>query len=159
MSSDGLTTCLWFNGRAREAAEFYTSIFPDSSVGSAIAQPEGLPAPPADELVIDFTIKGEKFVGLNGGPEFTFNEAISFQIHCDDQDEVDYYWDRLTADGGEEGPCGWLKDKFGVSWQVIPKVFLEMMGDPDTGRVQRVSDAMMTMKKLDIAALEKAFNG
>lgn len=159
MSRDGLTTCLWFNGQAEQAAHYYTSIFPDSSLGPATAQPEGMPSPPSDVMLVEFTIKGERFVALNGGPEFAFNEAVSFQIHCDDQDEVDYYWDRLTADGGEEGPCGWLKDKFGVSWQVIPTALLDMMGGSDAARVQRAAEAMLQMKRLDIAALEKAYNG
>jgi predicted 3-demethylubiquinone-9 3-methyltransferase (glyoxalase superfamily) len=109
-------------------------------------------------LAVEFELNGQKFVGLNGGPQFTFDEAISFQIHCDDQDEVDYYWSRLT-EGGEEGPCGWLKDKFGVSWQVVPRMLIDLIGDPDPEKAKRTTEAMMAMSKLDIAALRKAYEG
>jgi predicted 3-demethylubiquinone-9 3-methyltransferase (glyoxalase superfamily) len=109
-------------------------------------------------MTVEFELNGQKFVGLNGGPEFSFNEAVSFQIHCDDQDEVDYYWSRLS-EGGEEGPCGWLKDKYGVSWQVIPRVLIDLIGDPDPEKSARATEAMLSMSKLDIAALEKAHAG
>lgn len=158
-SGGGLTACLWFDGRAEEAAHDYTAVVPDSALGSVVRRSEAGPGPTGEVMVVDVTIKGEKVVALNGGPQFSFSEAVSFQIHCDDQDEVDYSWDRLTAGGGAEGPCGWLKDKYGLSWQAVPKVLLEMMGDPDGARVERVSQALFTMKRLRIAELEKAFNG
>jgi predicted 3-demethylubiquinone-9 3-methyltransferase (glyoxalase superfamily) len=146
MSTDGFTTCLWFDGQAEEAANHYTSIFENSKLGKVSA------------IGAEFELNGQKFFGLNGGPQYTFTEAISFQIFCDDQDEVDYYWNRLS-DGGEESMCGWLKDRYGVSWQVIPKRFVEMMDDPDPEKVKRATEAMLEMKKLDIAALEKAYAG
>jgi predicted 3-demethylubiquinone-9 3-methyltransferase (glyoxalase superfamily) len=146
MATDGFTTCLWFDGQAEEAANHYTSIFENSKLGKA------------SPIGVEFELNGQKFFGLNGGPQHTFTEAISFQIFCDDQDEVDYYWTRLS-EGGEESMCGWLKDRYGVSWQVIPKRFMEMMEDPDQEKVRRATEAMLEMKKLDIAALEKAYAG
>jgi predicted 3-demethylubiquinone-9 3-methyltransferase (glyoxalase superfamily) len=158
MSNKGFTTCLWFDGQAEEAAKHYTSIFKNSKIGSISHYTEAGPAPAGSVLMVEFELNGQKFVGLNGGPEFKFNEAISFQIHCKDQDEVDYYWNKLT-EGGEESVCGWLKDKFGVSWQVIPDGLVEMLTDADPEKAKRTTEAMFAMKKLDIATLKKAHAG
>jgi predicted 3-demethylubiquinone-9 3-methyltransferase (glyoxalase superfamily) len=158
MSDDGFTTCLWFDGRAEEAAEHYASIFEDSRIGRISRYTEAGPGPAGSVLTVEFELNGQKFVALNGGPEFTFNEAISFQVHCDDQEEVDYYWSKLSA-GGEEGPCGWLKDKYGVSWQVVPKALLDLITDPDAEKAKRTTEALFGMKKLDIDALERAHAG
>lgn len=157
MSTDGFTTCLWFDGQAEEAAHFYVSLFKDSGIGAVTRYPEGGHQPTGNVLTVDFTANGQKFVALNGGPEFKFNEAISFQITCENQEEVDHYWTRLTEGGGEEGPCGWVKDRFGVSWQVVPSRLEEMFRDPDPVKAGRANKAMMSMRKLDIAALEKAY--
>ncbi|BBC29286.1 hypothetical protein SGFS_005800 [Streptomyces graminofaciens] len=159
MSSDGFTTCLWFDGQAEEAAAHYVSVFKNSRLGDTLRSPEGGPGPVGSVITVEFVANGQKFVALNGGPEFKFNEAISFQILCADQEEVDHYWTKLTEDGGEAGPCGWLKDKFGVSWQVVPKRFLEMFADADSEKAGRAMKAMMEMGKLDIATLEKAYAG
>ncbi|MGW2330946.1 VOC family protein [Streptomyces sp. NPDC001700] len=159
MASDGFTTCLWFDGRAEEAAQHYVSIFKDGKVGRTVRYSEAGPGTPGSVLTVDFEVNGQKFVGLNGGPEFTFNEAISFQIHCADQEEVDYYWNRLLEGGGQELQCGWVKDKFGVSWQVVPDGLIEMIADSDPAKAKRAMDAMMPMVKLDIAALRKAYAG
>jgi predicted 3-demethylubiquinone-9 3-methyltransferase (glyoxalase superfamily) len=159
MSTDGFTTCLWFDGDAEDAAHFYVSVFENSGIGAVTRYPEGAPQPAGSVLTVEFTANGQKFVGLNGGPQFTFNEAVSFQITCDDQEEVDHYWSRLTEGGGEDGPCGWLKDRFGVSWQVVPRRLEEMFQDPDPAKVARANQAMMSMRKLDIAALERAYAG
>ncbi|MBU6534786.1 VOC family protein [Streptomyces sp. NPDC057245] len=159
MSTDGFTTCLWFDGEAEEAARFYVSLFKNSALGAVARYPEGGHRPAGTVLTVEFTANGQKFVALNGGPEFTFNEAVSFQITCEDQEEVDHYWARLTEDGGTEGPCGWLKDRFGVSWQVVPGRLEEMFRDPDPARVARANRAMMSMGKLDIAELERAYAG
>ena len=154
----GFTTCLWFDGQAEEAAAFYTSIFGNSKLGQVGRYTEAGPGPAGSVMAVDFELNGQKFVALNGGPQFTFNEAISFQIFCDDQDELDYYWNRLT-EGGEEVACGWLKDKFGVSWQVIPKGLIEMISDDDPEKAKRTTEAMLSMTKFDIAALERAHAG
>ncbi|GAA1011845.1 MULTISPECIES: VOC family protein [Streptomyces] len=159
MTAQGFTTCLWFDGRAEEAARYYVSVFPDSRIGRVTRFNEAGPGTPGSVLTVDFVANGQKFVALNGGPEFTFNESVSFQIHCADQEEVDHYWARLTEDGGEPGPCGWLRDKYGVSWQVVPDRLLEMLSDPDTEKAVRVTRAMHAMSKFDIAALEKAYAG
>lgn len=159
MASDGFTTCLWFDGQAEEAAQHYVSIFKDGKLGRTVRYSEAGPGTPGSVLTVDFEVNGQKFVGLNGGPEFTFNEAISFQIHCADQEEVDYYWNRLLEGGGQEIQCGWVKDKFGVSWQVVPQVLLEMIADSDPAKAKRAMDAMMPMVKLDIATLQKAYAG
>ncbi len=158
MTTDGFTTCLWFDGVAEEAADYYTSIFRNSKLGRIGRYTEAGPGPAGSVIAVEFELNGQKFVGLNGGPQFTFNEAISFQIHCDDQDEVDYYWSRLTEEG-EESVCGWLKDKYGVSWQVVPKVLIDMIGDPDPEKAKRATEAMLAMTKLDIATLERAYAG
>ncbi|MFF2847991.1 VOC family protein [Streptomyces sp. NPDC058001] len=158
MSSEPLTTCLWFDGQAEEAANHYISIFKDAELGSIGRYTEAGPGPAGSVIAVEFKINGQKFVGLNGGPQFTFDEAISFQIHCEDQDEVDYYWNRLI-EGGSPSQCGWLKDKFGLSWQVIPKELMSMIGSPDQEKAARATRAMLTMTKLDIAPLRKAFEG
>ena len=158
MASDGFTTCLWFDGQAEEAANHYASIFENSKIGRIGHYTEAGPGEPGTVLAVEFELNGQKFVGLNGGPEFKFNEAISFQIHCDDQDEVDYYWSKLS-EGGAESVCGWLKDKYGVSWQVVPKVLIDLISDPDPEKAKRATEAMLSMTKFDIAALERAHAG
>jgi predicted 3-demethylubiquinone-9 3-methyltransferase (glyoxalase superfamily) len=158
MSTDGFITCLWFDGQAEEAANYYASVFKNSKIGRVLRFTEGGPGPAGSVITVEFELNGQKFVGLNGGPEFTFTEAISFQIFCKDQDEVDYYWNALT-DGGEESMCGWLKDRYGVSWQVIPDGLIDMLGDPDQEKAKRTTEAMFEMRKLDIAALERAYAG
>jgi predicted 3-demethylubiquinone-9 3-methyltransferase (glyoxalase superfamily) len=158
MPAYGFTTCLWFDGQAEEAARFYTSVFPNSSIGNIGRYTEAGPGEPGSVMAVEFVANGQKFLALNGGPEFTFNHSISFQIFCEDQAEVDHYWEKLT-DGGEEVQCGWLKDRFGLSWQVIPKGLIEMIGDADPEKARRTSEAMFTMKKLDIAALRRAYDG
>jgi predicted 3-demethylubiquinone-9 3-methyltransferase (glyoxalase superfamily) len=151
---------LWFDGDAEEAAAFYCSIFPNSRITATSHYPEGAPggAEPGSVLTVAWELDGQRYVGINGGPQFKFNEAVSFMIECEDQAEIDFYWDKLT-DGGEEGPCGWLKDRFGLSWQVAPKGMDELFADPDRSRSQRAFDAMMQMKKLDIATLRAAADG
>jgi predicted 3-demethylubiquinone-9 3-methyltransferase (glyoxalase superfamily) len=158
MTNDGFTTCLWFDGQAEKAADHYTSIFENSRIGRVDRYTEAGLGRTGSVMTVEFELNGQKFVGLNGGPEFRFNEAVSFQIHCDDQDEVDYYWSKLS-EGGEKGPCGWLKDKYGVSWQVIPRVLFDLIRDPDPGKAARATEAMLSMSKLDIAALENAHAG
>jgi predicted 3-demethylubiquinone-9 3-methyltransferase (glyoxalase superfamily) len=153
-----LTTCLWFDTQAEEAANHYGSIFEDCKIGNVTRYPEGGPGPAGTVMTVDFEIWGQKFVALNGGPVFTFNEAVSFQVPCATQDEVDYYWTKLS-EGGEEGMCGWLKDKFGVSWQVVPNALTELMTDPDTEKVARVMKAFADMRKIDIAAVQAAAAG
>jgi len=155
MTTDGFTTCLWFDGQAEEAANHYISIFKNSRLGSVGRYTDAGPGPAGTVLAVEFELNGPKFVALNGGPQFRFNEAISFQIHCNDQDEVDYYWSKLS-EGGEEVACGWLKDKYGVSWQVIPTVLIGMISDPDPEKAKRATEAMLAMTKFDIAALQKA---
>ena len=153
-----LTTCLWFNGQAREAAQFYTSIFPNSSIGNNWIAPADTPGnQQGEEVVVDFTIFGQPFIGLNGGPQFPHSEAISFQIPCKDQAEVDHYWEILTADGGQESQCGWLKDKFGVSWQVTPSGMEKYLGGPDPAGAQAATQAMLEMKKIDLEAMRIAY--
>ena len=152
--------CLWYDGNAEEAARFYTSLLPDSRVDRVWTSPADTPSGPAGMvLVVDFTLAGTKLQGLNGGPDFSFNEAISIVIECDDQAEVDRLWDALTADGGEPGPCGWLKDRFGLSWQVVPVRLAEMLADPDPQKVERVTRAFLQMKKFDLVELEAAYDG
>jgi predicted 3-demethylubiquinone-9 3-methyltransferase (glyoxalase superfamily) len=154
-----ITPCLWFDSQAEEAARFYVSVFPNSGIGTISRygteghEIHGRPA--GSVMTVEFEIEGQTFVALNGGPHFRFSEAISFQVHCDTQDEIDFYWERLS-EGGEEGPCGWLKDRFGLSWQIVPRRLTELMSDPDTTRAKRAMEAMMQMKRIDIAALERA---
>ncbi|NEA98321.1 VOC family protein [Streptomyces sp. SID13726] len=159
MASKAFTTCLWFDGTAEEAAHFYVSVFKDSSVGRVTRYPEGAMQPAGTVLTVDFTANGQSFVALNGGPMFKFTEAVSFQVFCADQAEIDYYWAKLTENGGEPGPCGWLKDRYGLSWQVVPEGLADMVGDPDPAKAARVTKAFMAMQKFDIAALEKAYAG
>ncbi len=158
MTGKAFTTCLWFDTEAEAAAAFYTSIFNDSRLGRVDRYTEAGPEPAGAVMTIEFELNGQKFVALNGGPQFTFNEAISFQIFCADQDEVDYYWSRLS-EGGREVSCGWLKDRYGLSWQVIPTVLMDMISDPDPEKAKRATEAMLAMTKLDIAALQKAYAG
>jgi predicted 3-demethylubiquinone-9 3-methyltransferase (glyoxalase superfamily) len=161
MTTDGFTTCLWFDGQAEEAAEFYVSVFEkNSAVGNIGRYTEAGPGPAGSVMAVEFTANGQKFVGLNGGPEFTFSEAISFQIYCDDQAEVDHYWSRLGEGARTLGPCGWLKDKYGLSWQVIPKEMMAMVSDPDTTKATRATKAMLaTEGKLDLATIRRAYEG
>ena len=160
MAMPKVCPCLWFDGQAEEAAEFYTTLLPDSRVDRVWRTPADTPSGPAGTvLTVDFTLGGEQFQGLNGGPDFAFNEAISFVIECEDQAEVDRLWDTLTADGGEPGPCGWLKDRFGVSWQIVPKRLNEMLADSDTDRARRAMEAMLQMGKIEVPELERAYRG
>ncbi len=158
MTGKVLTTFLWFDGQAEEAAEFYTSIFPDSKTGRISRYGEGGPGPAGSAMVVEFELCGQPFAALNGGPQYSFTPAISFSIPCEDQAEVDYYWERL-ADGGQEVACGWVTDKFGVSWQVVPAILPELLGGPDPEKAKRATEAMLSMVKLDIAALQQAYDG
>jgi len=150
-----ITPCLWFDTEGEDAANFYTSVFPNSKIVDISRYGSAGPRPEGTVMTVDFELNGLTFVALNGGPDFTFNEAISFQVTCKDQDEVDKFWDKLS-EGGEQGPCGWLKDKFGVSWQVIPTALPRLLGDPDREKSQRVMQAMLQMKKIEIDELERA---
>jgi len=158
-----ITPFLWFKDNAEEAANLYTSLFKNSKItritryNEAVAKASGQPAGSA--MTVEFTIDGQDFVALNGGPHFKFTEATSFVINCEDQEEVDKFWSALTADGGEESQCGWLKDKFGLSWQVTPTVLSKLIGDPDPARAERAMKAMLTMKKIDIQAIKDAADG
>ena len=157
---DKITPCLWFDGQAAEAAAFYTSLFPNSQVTSVLRSPADNPSgEKGSVLTVDFTLDGRSFIALNGGPDFKFNEAISLSIDCDDQAEVDRYWDALIANGGEPSVCGWLKDRFGVSWQVVPRRLTEMYQSSDRAAAGRAMEAMLKMVKLDVAELERAFAG
>jgi predicted 3-demethylubiquinone-9 3-methyltransferase (glyoxalase superfamily) len=149
---------LWFDTESEEAAAFYVSVFPSSRVVGVTRYPEGAPRAAGMVMTVEFELDGQRFIGINGGPEFTFSEAISFQIECADQEEVDRYWSVLS-DGGSEGPCGWLKDKFGVSWQVVPTGMDEMLGGGDPERAQRAMAAMLKMGKIDVAELQRAADG
>ena len=149
---------LWFDTSAEEAATFYASVFPNSRIVSTARYTEAGPGPAGSVMTVEFELDGQRFVGINGGPQFTFDEAVSFQIVCQDQDEVDFYWERLT-EGGEESQCGWLKDRFGLSWQVVPTGMDEVFGDPDPERARRAVEAMFGMRKLDVAALRAAADG
>jgi predicted 3-demethylubiquinone-9 3-methyltransferase (glyoxalase superfamily) len=152
-----ITPNLWFDTESEEAAEFYVSVFPNSKITDVTHYGEAGPRPAGTVLTVNFVLDGQEFTAINGGPEFTFDEAISMLINCADQEEVDYYWDKLT-EGGEESQCGWLKDKFGLSWQVAPVGMEEMLNDPDQERGQRAMKAMLGMQKIDLAALQAAFN-
>lgn len=153
-----ITPFLWFDGRAGEAAEFYTSLFGDSAVLGTSHNPEAAPGVPGAVLSVEFELAGQRFTALNGGPQYTFTPAVSFMITCADQSEVDHYWDGLL-DGGEPSRCGWLTDRFGLSWQVVPQRLYELMSDPDPDKSQRVVAAMLQMIKLDVAELERAHAG
>jgi predicted 3-demethylubiquinone-9 3-methyltransferase (glyoxalase superfamily) len=158
MADRALTTCLWFDTQGEEAAHFYLGIFKDSKLGRIGRYTDAGPGPAGSVMVVEFELNGQKFIGLNGGPQFTFNESISFQIPCADQAEVDYYWSRLS-EGGQEVACGWLKDKYGVSWQVVPTTVIDLISDPDPEKAARASKAMLSMTKLDIAAIQQAYAG
>lgn len=147
-----ITPCLWFENQAEEAAKLYTSLFENSKVLSVNRNGEG------NVMIVNFQLEGQEFIALNGGPQFKFNEAISFLVDCETQEEVDDMWGKLT-EGGEEGPCGWLKDKYGVSWQVVPTILNKLMSDPDPEKSQRVHQALRKMKKIEIAGLQKAYEG
>jgi len=158
-----ITPSLWFDHQAEEAAKFYTSIFKNSKAGRILryseraAEKTGRPI--GSVLTIEFEIESQKFVAPNGGPLFKFNESISFVVNCETQEEVDYFWEKLTADGGEESACGWLKDKFGVSWQIVPTVLIDMLHDKDFEKSERVTNAMLQMQKIDISKLKTAYEG
>ncbi|MFN8390472.1 MAG: VOC family protein [Bdellovibrionota bacterium] len=156
-----MTTCLWFDkGQAREAAQFYASVFPNSSVGPCHASANDNPsAKEGDELTVEFTVLGQSFLGLNGGPYFTPNEAVSFVVLTEDQEQTDRYWNAIVGNGGKESQCGWCKDKWGFSWQITPRVLIEATTDPDRAAAKRAMDAMMTMRKIDIATIEAARKG
>jgi predicted 3-demethylubiquinone-9 3-methyltransferase (glyoxalase superfamily) len=158
MTDRALVTCLWFDTQAEEAATFYTGIFKDAKLGAVHRSTEAGPGPAGSVMLVEFELNGQKFSALNGGPQFTFNEAVSIVVPCADQAEVDYYWDRLSA-GGQEVACGWLKDRYGLCWQIVPTVFFEMIADPDPARVDRVMRAMMGMTKFDLAGLREAYAG
>ena len=153
-----ITHCLWFDTEGKEAAEFYCSIFPNSKITSVSHYTEAGPRPAGSVMTVSFVLDGNEYVALNGGPEYKFTEAISLMINCADQAEVDYYWDKLTA-GGEEVACGWLKDRYGLAWQVVPEGMMEVLNNDDPERTSRAMQAMFTMKKLDLAALRAAADG
>jgi predicted 3-demethylubiquinone-9 3-methyltransferase (glyoxalase superfamily) len=156
MTGRPFVTCLWFDTQAEEAAAYYTGIFKDARLGTVHRYTSAGPGPEGDVMLVEFELNGQKFSGLNGGPQFTFNEAVSIVVTCADQAEVDYYWDRLS-DGGQENVCGWLTDRYGLSWQIVPAVFFDMIADPDSARAARVTQAMLGMTKFDVAALERAY--
>ncbi len=148
-----ITPFLWFDKEAEDAMNFYVSVFKNSKALGVSRGPDG------NAFTVSFELDGQEFMGLNAGPQYKFNEAVSMYVNCEDQAEVDYYWDKLIADGGEESMCGWLKDKYGLSWQIIPKQLGELMGDPDPAKAQRVTQAMLQMKKIVVADLQKAYDG
>lgn len=155
-----IAPCLWFDGNAEDAAQLYTSLFPDSRVDKVHRSPADNPSTPEGAvLTVEFTLAGRPFIGLNGGPEFSFTEAVSFSIDCKDQGEVDRYWDALIEGGGEPSQCGWLKDRFGVSWQVIPRELPELLNAPDRDGARRAMEAMLQMSKIDVAKLKEAYEG
>ena len=153
-----IVPCLWFDTDGEAAAELYTSVFPNSKILDIARYGEAGPRPAGTVMTVSFELDGQEFIALNGGPQFTFSEAVSFQVLCESQDEVDHFWSKL-GDGGEQGPCGWLKDRFGLSWQIVPTRLGELLGDPDPERAQRAMAAMLKMGKLDIAELERAADG
>jgi predicted 3-demethylubiquinone-9 3-methyltransferase (glyoxalase superfamily) len=158
MAQKRIVPNLWFDTEAEEAAEFYTSVFDDSRIVNVMHYTEAGPRPAGTVLTVEFELRGQRFVAINGGPEFKFDEAVSFQIDCEDQEEIDYFWERLT-EGGRESQCGWLKDRFGLSWQVVPTGMEELFSDPDKERARRAMEAMLKMGKIDIAALKSAADG
>ncbi len=151
-----ITPFLWFDGKAEEAASFYVSIFPGSKIVTVTRYGEAGPGPKGSVMTVAFELTGQQFIALNGGPQFKFTEAISFCVDCQTQEEVNSFWEKLSA-GGEQGPCGWLKDKYGLSWQIVPTVLAEMLSDPDPAKSKRVMEAMLKMKKLDIKTLKQAY--
>jgi predicted 3-demethylubiquinone-9 3-methyltransferase (glyoxalase superfamily) len=153
-----ITPNLWFDTQAEEAAGFYISVFKNSRIVSTTRYPEGAPREAGMVMTVEFELDGQRFVGINGGPDFKFDEAVSFEIKCETQEEIDYFWERLS-EGGSEGPCGWLKDRYGLSWQVVPTGMEELFADPDPKRAERAMQAMLGMGKLDIAALRSAADG
>jgi predicted 3-demethylubiquinone-9 3-methyltransferase (glyoxalase superfamily) len=163
LAKQKITPCLWFDTQAEDAAKFYCSVFKNSQFGRISYYPdvgqEAHGKAPGSVLTVEFELEGMPFLALNAGPQFKFDEAISFQVHCKTQDEIDYYWTALTAGGGQEGPCGWLKDKFGLSWQVAPDFMGDILTGPDRAKSARVMDAFMKMNKLDLAAIERAYAG
>jgi predicted 3-demethylubiquinone-9 3-methyltransferase (glyoxalase superfamily) len=163
MKTSRIAPCLWFNGEAEEAAKFYVSVFPDSRIESVSRYDEStrvpVTFPTGTALMVEFTLAGQRFQALNGGPQFTPTEAMSLSVSCRDAQEVDHYWGALTANGGSEVACGWLKDRFGVSWQVVPEGLIALISDPDPGRRNRALQAMLKMKKLDLAAMRAAADG
>jgi len=158
-----ITPFLWFDNQAEEAVKFYTSIFKDSKIGKITRYGEAgekvAGRPSGSVMTIEFEVEGQKFTALNGGPQFKFNESISFVVNCGTQEEVDYFWDKLTADGGQESQCGWLKDKFGLSWQIVPTVLIDMLHDKDSRKSEHVMQAMLQMQKIDIKKLKAAYAG
>ena len=153
-----ITPNLWFDNEAADAAEFYVDVFGDGRIVNVARYPEGAPGPAGEVMTVEWEVNGQRFVGINGGPRFKFDEAVSFMITCGDQDEVDYFWERLT-DGGEESQCGWLKDRYGLSWQVVPEGMEAVFSDPDPAKAQRAMQAMLKMRKLDIGELRAAAEG
>lgn len=154
-----ITPFLWFDDQAEAAAELYVSVFPNSKITGVTRYGPAGPGPEGQAMTVTFELDGAAFIALNGGPHFHFTEAVSFSIDCKDQAEIDRYWEKLTADGGEPSQCGWLKDRFGLSWQVVPAELPSLLGDPDPEKAQRATQAMLGMKKLDIAALRRARDG
>jgi predicted 3-demethylubiquinone-9 3-methyltransferase (glyoxalase superfamily) len=154
-----ITPFLWYDDKAEEAANFYISIFKNSKVLSVLRYGEVGPGPKGSVMTVDFQLEGQEFVALNGGPHFKFTEAISFVVNCETQEEVDYFWEKLTADGGQESMCGWLRDRYGLSWQVVPTILVELFKDKDAEKSQRVMKAMLQMKKIDIETLKQAYEG
>ena len=153
MVKQKISTCLWFDGNGEDAAKFYVTVFRNSKITSTMPGPDGNP------ILVSFVLDGSEFHALNGGPHFKFNESVSMFVTCETQEEIDYFWNKLTADGGEESMCGWLKDKYGLSWQIAPGIIGELFGSPDREKADRAMQAMMKMRKLDIAKLKAAFNG
>ncbi len=157
---DKIIPCLWYNHDAEEAANFYVTLLPDSEIQNVVRSPADTPSNKAgDVLVVEFTLAGRPYIGLNGGPLFRFSEAVSFQIRTEDQAETDRLWDAIVSNGGEESMCGWCKDRWGLSWQITPKRLLELNADPDPARARRAMEAMLKMRKIDIAAVERAADG
>ncbi len=158
-----ITPFLWFDNNAEDAVNFYVSIFKNSKVGKVTryneASAKAAGRPEGSVMTVEFQLEGQNFVAINAGPHFKFTEAISFVVDCGSQEEVDYFWEKLTADGGQESQCGWLKDKYGLSWQITPRVLIEMIGDKDPQKAQRVMEAMLQMKKIDIPTLKRAYEG
>jgi predicted 3-demethylubiquinone-9 3-methyltransferase (glyoxalase superfamily) len=158
MIKQKITPFLWFDNNAEEAANFYTTVFKNSKIVSLTRYTKAGPGPEGSVVTAEFELDGQRFVGLNGGPAFKFTEAVSFVVNCEKQEEVDFYWNKLTAEGGQESQCGWLKDKFGLSWQIVPTLLIDYIADKDTKKAARVMEVMMTMKKIIIADLQKAYD-